>query len=147
MVLKRSTKAAIISGGIGLPVAVIISALIYWDLNRPTFQRLALPRCAQDVQEYISSSWQGNYILVIKARIPEKEFMPYVKRIGVITKYDPKVHDSDVYMALRMHLSEPKWWDAPDDFNKCYFNINSNKGFISWARYVDGVVYVLFCQS
>ncbi len=65
-------------GCVALVVGVLsLTAILYLlDTFMPSAARRALPESATDIQEYYSDSWNGDFVCLIKAQLPEGDARP-----------------------------------------------------------------------
>ena len=105
----------------------------------------ALPASATDIMEYHhNSSWASpDYVHILKARLPEKDYEKYAKTLGLKEKYDPKIHGQE-YNRFNIPVGGlPDWWDEPDELNNCYFNYIPGEEYCERIKWKEGCVFFL----
>lgn len=125
-------------------VAILILGVIIASKVVPSKARSALPDSATDVQEYYSDAgFTGDFVRVLKARLPKEGFPQYAKNLGLTEKYDPSVYDPE-YNHLNTSVgSVPAWWDEPRELDNCYFQYIPDKEYVVRVKWKDGWVYFL----
>lgn len=95
---------------IGIVALVII--LLLADRFVPSSARRALPASATEIQEYYDDSWNGDFARVIKAKLPEKDYTEYARRLGLTVRFDPLKH-AEIASSINMGVGGPEWWNPP----------------------------------
>jgi hypothetical protein len=105
--------------------------------------RVALPSTATDVHLYQSpsSGFTGDYYDILRARINEQDFPAYAKRLNLT----PMEHNPDQlrgYFAAFRKEPHP-WWEASDQMDGVYHNVETKSSTIVIAKYEKGSVYYI----
>ena len=122
---------------------LLITAALLLDTFLPSGPRRALPESAYDIQEYYSDSgWNGDFLRVIKAKLPEKDYESYAKALGLATRYDSSKHE-DIKSYIDIGAGDtPVWWDPPKASVTTYFEYTKGDGYVKTLKYSDGTVYL-----
>ena len=126
------------------PIAIIISliiALYLFDKIVPSTARRSLPQSAAGIQEFYSSSWNGDYVRCIKARLTEADLSIYAKKLGINDQFDP-IANTDIASTINMgFLDAPAWWTPPLASRTTYFQSKQNSHYLEILKYSEGYVY------
>ena len=139
---KRKIHPAL-NWGCLAPVAVILAnivTLVVWDMYVPSRPRRALPYSATQVQEYYSDCWNGDYIRLVKAKLPEADYPRYARNLGLTNRFDPIAH-ADIADHIMMSFGGPGWWTPPAPSRTTYFAYKRGDCFIEVLKYSEGYVY------
>jgi hypothetical protein len=131
------------------PIIVLLSligGLFLLDAFLPSGVRRALPESATDIQEYYSDSWNGDFVRLIKARLPEGDYHQYAKALNLSTRFDESKH-SDIRSKIDIGAGDaPAWWDPPQSSSTTYFDHVKGDDYVKTLKYSNGTVY-LFITS
>ena len=124
-------------------IAILILGITIADKVIPSRARRALPSSGADVQEYYSDSgFTGDFVRVLKARLPEADFQQYASNLG-LTKYDPAIHGAE-YDTIKIGAGDvPKWWNDPREMDNCYFKYTPGEEYYTRITWKDGWVYFI----
>ena len=132
--------------GCNAPVLCVLSliAILYlFDSSYPSAARRALPESATDIQEYYSDSWNGDFVRLIKARLPEGDYEEYAKALNLSTRFDDSKH-ADIRSTIDISVGDsPAWWDPPRSSGTTYFDIVKGDDCVQTLKYSNGTVYML----
>jgi len=130
-----------------VPIILVVLAIVGLNIADkviPSKARRALPSSATDIQEHYSDAgFTGDFTRVLKARLPEQDFLLYAKNLGLTEKYDPSKHDSISSHVGTIVGRVPNWWDDPRDLDNCYFLYTPDKDFMERIKWKNGWVYFL----
>ena len=136
-----------IKWGCQLPVAILallVLLVLFHDFLMPSTVWWKLPFSASEVDEYYDDSWNGDFIRVLKAKLPPEDYERFAASLGLTTKYDPIVH-SEIYNDLNSCGCNESWWDPPNPSTNSYFTHTKGGENTTILRYDNGYVY--FCVS
>ena len=128
------------------PIALffaLILGVILLDAYMPSPDRRALPGSASEVQEYHSSSWNGDFLRCIKAKLPESNFPTFARNLGLTQRFDPVRH---AHIAHRINVGvshEVAWFTPPLAGPKTYFKYDPSRQSLMVLTFSDGYVYYL----
>jgi hypothetical protein len=107
----------------------------------PSQARLSLPDSAKDIEEYRSGV--SDYLDVVKASMPERDFFAYAKSLSFEKVYSPQQH-SAIQPILDMAFSHtPVWWDPPAADERTFFNYTQGDDNLEYVKYHNGKIYHL----
>lgn len=144
MRLSRGVKWGCITPVVGL--LLLISVGLLYDKFMPSNEHRALPKSATDIQEYYSDSWNGDFLRVIKAKLPEKDYEAYAKALSMTTKFDESVHKEIRSMIDIGAGDAPVWWDPPRASGTTYFEHIRGSDRVQTLKYSNGAVYLLIVR-
>ena len=129
------------------PLAVITLLVVgVWlaDVLLPSHARRALPGSAYDIKEYYDGyGISGDFVRILKARLPESDFIKYAEALHLSEKYDPAVHGLK-YDAVKLGAGDvPDWWDEPRDMDNCYFSHTLGDEYVARVKWKNGWVYFI----
>jgi hypothetical protein len=129
-------------------VVALILGVFYWDRFVPSGPRRALPRSATEVQEYYRDHWNGDFVRVIKARLPEADVPRYAKALGLTERFDPVAHReiSSRINSLRNVAGQP-WFTPPQADATTYLDHKRGDDYFQVLWYGDGFVYFIALSS
>jgi hypothetical protein len=126
-----------------LGVIVILCVLWLIDTFLPSADRRALPNTASEVQEYYSDSWNGDFVRLLKARLPESDYESYAKNRGLTQRFDPIAHE-DIRSMIEINAADaPYWWGPPPASTKTFFRYERGDHWVQTLSYSHGTVYLL----
>jgi hypothetical protein len=125
-----------------VPVIIAVIVLLILDRAVPSVPRSKLPPSATDIQEYHSDSWNGDFVRLIKAKMPPEEYTGYARRLKLATLFDPAIHH-ELKSLVNMGIGgAPKWWNPPSASASTYFE-HKKSDFLQVLSYSNGYVYYL----
>ena len=149
-VIIRNVKiGCVIFVGIGITFVFMMLAILFGlsllDKFTPSGERRALPESAKNIEEYSSTSWNGDCLRLLKAEMPESEYPAYISRLDNLVKYNPEIHTGD-YSSIRMGAGDaPEWWDPPYTDETRYFIYTPGEDHVFYCVYGKGYVYAYCC--
>ena len=127
--MKRRRAVAIwIIGALGMALL----GIYVWDRFAPSLARRALPKSASEVQESYMEFGTGDFIRVLKARVPREEVDLYATRVGAL----PPGGSVSAGMTSWPPSTAP-WWNPPQK-PLYYHAVNRTAVAVGWF---DGYVY------
>jgi hypothetical protein len=96
------------------------------------------------VQEYYKDHWNGDFVRLLKARLPEPDFPQYAKNLGLTERFDPVTHAdaSSLVNSLRF-VSGQKWFDPPHADRTTYLKHKRGDDYFEVLWYSNGFVYFI----
>ncbi len=89
--IRKLTKFILL--GWGCLIGLFIIGFMFFDDLIPSNAVRALPGSATDVHEYYwDDGFKGDFVRVVKAKMPESDFPAFVNKLGLTDTYDPAVH-------------------------------------------------------
>jgi len=141
MKVSRGVKWGCIAPLIG--ILSLIAVLLLLDTFMPSGARRALPSSAADIQEYYSDSWNGDFVRLLKARLPEEDYEDYAKSLDLTIRFDESKH-ADIRSSIDMGAGDaPSWWDPPRSNDTTYFDHVKGDDYVQTLKYSNGTVYLL----
>jgi len=132
--------------GFGIPVIgflALLSGFYIVDTAMPSNARRALPQSATHVQEYYSDSWNGDFVRLIRADLPEKDYEEYAKRLNLSLRYDETRH-KEIRSLIEIGAGEaPDWWNPPRASATTFFKYTKGNDHVQSLNFKDGKVYYL----
>ena len=120
----------------------LIAILYLLDTFMPSAARRALPKSATDIQEYYSDSWNGDFVRLIKARLPKDDYEEYAKALDLSTRFDESTH-ADIRSMIDIGAGDaPAWWDPPPSSSTTYFDHVRGDDYVKTLKYSNGTVYL-----
>lgn len=119
----------------------MLVAMLLWDRFVPSLVRRALPVSATDVQEfYRDLSITGDYIRLLKAKLPEADYPRYARNLGLARRATPAEIRSRAFFYCS---PAPPWWSPPASFTNIF--VKSLEGEDGWdaLTYDSGYVYFI----
>lgn len=111
--------------------------------------RKYLPISATEINEYYDSSWNGDYVRLLKAKLPYQDFQNYAKALRLNGHYTEgcKIDQETKSLAFISFMEAPEWWNPPDKevTKEFYYSHPSSDEIYSltWhAGYVYNINYV-----
>jgi len=99
------------------------------------------------VQEYYNDNWNGDFVRLLKARLPEADFPQYAKNLGLTERFDPVTHaDVDGIIHNLRFVSGQKWFDPPPADQTTYFKHQRGPHTHSYSEVLwhsNGFVYFI----
>jgi len=141
MKLSRGVKWGCIVPVLGL--FVLIGVALLFDKYVPSSAHRALPKSATNIQEYYSDSWNGDFVRVIKSKLPEKDYEDYAKALKMNTRFDATKHKEITSMINIGAGDAPSWWDPPKATGTTYFEYIQGDDYVQTLKYSNGTVYLL----
>lgn len=118
----------------------LILAVFLMDSFIPSAAKQALPTSATEVQEYYSGSWNGDYVRLLRAKVPETDCPLYAKNLGLIVRFDPAAH-AQIASTINMGFGDaPSWWTPPVADRTTYFE-HKHKDAFRVLKYSAGYAY------
>ena len=140
MKISRGVKWGCIAPVVG--VLSLIAFLYLLDTFMPSAAGRALPESANDIQEYYSDSWNGDFVRLVKARLPEGDYEEYAKALNLSTRFDDSKH-ADIRSTIDIGAGDaPAWWDPPRSSSTTYFDHVKGDDYVQTLKYSDGTVYL-----
>lgn len=129
--MKKSSRGCLWTlGAIGLFITVFLLIQSF----RPSLPVRMLPKGATEIQEYYKDyGMTGDFIRLMKARIPESQVEDYAQKLGA----DQKATDSPGERVSWSSLG-PSWW-RPQKPPLYFHKEREYQKLVSWE---DGFVYV-----
>lgn len=98
------------------------------------------------MQEYYHDSWTGDFVRLLKARLPQADFPQYAKNLGLTERFDPVIH-ADIggtIHSLRF-VAGKKWFDPPPADQTTYFRHERGRhhSYSEVLWYSNGFVYFI----
>jgi len=123
---------------VAIAVVVVVSTVV--ALLLPRSARSALPNSATEVREYAwDDNFHGDFIRLLKAKMPESEMAAYAARLGLHERFDATLHSG---LPLNFSGGEKlDWWNPPDSLAGAYFKHEPGKESFVMVGYRDGWVY------
>jgi hypothetical protein len=126
-----------------LVVVVLIAGVFMLDRLIPSTARSQLPASATDIQEYYSDSWNGDFVRLIKAKLPQETYAEYARRLKIVTLFDPAT-DQDIESVINLVIADaPTWWNPPKASETTYFEHRKGDDYLQVLSYSNGYVYYL----
>lgn len=107
-----------------------------------TYAKRNLPETASNVQEYSrDTGFSGDYLRLLKADIPQKDFSEYVVALGMTEVYLEDKHLGIIKNQMR-YSNLPDWWDntIPEEDN-AYILYDTKKEIFKLLFWKDSKVY------
>lgn len=121
-------------------IGLLIGVLVFFDDWIPSRVVRALPDSASDVHEYYwDDGFTGDFVRVLKARMPESDFPAFVNNLGLIDKYDPAVHGSGRVSFSAMCGED--WWNPPESLDNAYIEYRPGDDYYVVVKYHEGYAY------
>ena len=109
----------------------------------PSAGRRALPASAIDIQEYYSGTWNGDFVRLIKARLPLEDYDAYAKALKLYERFDATKH-AEIKSMIEIGIGgAPGWWDPPRASATTYFKHVKGDQYVQALNYSNGTVYYL----
>jgi hypothetical protein len=125
---------------------LVVVAILLVDAIVPSGPRRALPKSASDIQEYYSDSWNGDFVRIIKAKLPEKDYVDYANELKIPFSFDASKHE-DIRSMIDMGAGDaPSWWNPPSASETTFFDHVKGDDYVKSLKYSNGTVY-LFIAS
>jgi hypothetical protein len=140
MKISRGVKWGCIAPLVGL--LSLIAILYLLDTFMPSAALRALPESATDIQEYYSGSLNGDFVRLIKARLPEGDYEEYAKALNLSTRFDDSKH-ADIRSMIDIWAGDAPWWNPPKSSNTTYFDHVKGDDYVQTLKYSNGTVYLL----
>jgi hypothetical protein len=141
MKISRRVKWGCVAPVVG--VLALVAILYLLDAFMPSAARRALPGSATDIQEYYSGSWNGDFVRLLKARLPEGDYEEYAKALKLTTRFDEAKH-ADIRSMIDISSGDaPAWWDPPRSSGTTCFEHVKDDDWVRTLKYSDGTVYLL----
>lgn len=140
MKVSRGVKWGCIAPLIG--ILLLIAVLLLLDTFMPSGARRALPRSATHIQEYYSDSWNGDFVRLLKARLPVEDYEDYAKSLDLTIRFDESKH-ADIRSSIDIGAGDvPSWWDPPRSSDTTYFDHVKGDDYVQTLKYLNGTVYL-----
>ena len=124
-------------------IGVLICGAFLLDYFMPSAARSKLPPSATQIQEYYSCSWNGDFVRVIKAKLPREEYVSYAQSLSLATLFDPAINH-DIESEINMGVGDaPTWWTPPRASRTTYFRYEKGDDYLEVLSYSNGYVYYL----
>lgn len=124
-------------------VILLILGCMLVDEVVPSQARRALPGSASDVQEYYSDSWNGDFIRLIKAKLPRKDYEEYARVLGLTERFDPIKH-AEIKSMIGIGAGDaPDWWNPPMTRDTTFFEHVKGDDNVRALNYSNGSVFYL----
>lgn len=112
----------------------------------PSVPRRALPPTASEIQEYFSPAFGGDYILLIKARLPWEDLALYARNLGLRSHFGTSNDREGPHPPPACGTTfpmAPAWWDAPEDADiaECYHDTFAEVPLEVGITWANGYVY------
>ena len=139
--MTSRTRTALVLGAVGAlgitGLAVAIS--LVWCMNTSGLRR-ALPSSATEVHEEVVDLFP-DATTYLKAKLPERDFPLYVKRLG-LTPHTPgrQYDDDEMWLGWGMG-SDPPWWDPTPSLEGTYVAQSGHAWTL--AKHEQGYLFVL----
>jgi len=134
---------AVVGGCVLVAALALLGPRILRKLTQSEY-RYQLPDSAADVREHhVSDGRTPEFEHMLRARIEETDFLPYVERLGGMTPHaagreyedDPRWLTWDAAIGF-----DGDWWDPGGDLSRTW--IYQHDRFWEYAKYERGHVYV-----
>ncbi|MEI6071520.1 MAG: hypothetical protein WCS31_06990 [Verrucomicrobiae bacterium] len=125
-----------------VPILIAIVGVVLLNRFTPSAPRSKLPPSATDIQEYYSVSGNGDFVRLIKAKMPQQEYPEYARRLQLVTIFDPATHRNLESMINIGIGGAPPWWNPPKASKTTYFE-NNKSDYLQVLSYSNGYVYYL----
>ena len=123
-------------------ISVVCSAFTYNLFTNPGRYITELPKNAKDVN-YVDEDLFPDYIYRLRAKIDEKDFVPYVEKFKM-TKHTPdRLYDEDCPYCISFFkgVKDYDWWNPTDSIENVYV-YQSNTTW-TYAKYENGYLYLV----
>ncbi|MCH7226592.1 hypothetical protein [Haloferula sp. A504] len=91
-----------------------------------------LPTGAADIQEFYRDHWNGDFVRLVRAKIPESELREYALKVGA-----KKVVTEDHPAEIISWSHGPSWW-SPEGLPRYCSSGPDQRVLVGWQ---DGYVY------
>lgn len=144
--MKRRLVHPAVKWGCLLPLitaVVLICGVLLLDRFIPSAARRKLPASATQIQEYYSNCWNGDFVRLIKAKLPRQEYAKYAGSLNLASLYDPAIRQ-DMEGTINMGIGDaPSWWNPPTASGTTYFEYKKGNDCLQVLSYSNGYVYYL----
>lgn len=123
--------------------AIVAPAIVAyaWNWANTMPPRLALPWSATDIQEDLQTAgFLPDFWYVMKARIPEGEFIPYVQRLQL-----KPLASAQQERKVNWNCSQAPWWNPTSSTDQTWYR--AGKDWAIYAKYEAGWLYVHSFES
>jgi len=123
----------------GIVGTAIVACAWNWANTMPP--RLALPWSATDIQDdLITAGFLPDFWYVMKARIPEADFAPYVERLQLKPLASARQERSVIW-----NCSQAPWWNPTLSMERAWYR--GGKDWAIYAKYEAGWLYVFSYET
>jgi hypothetical protein len=122
-----------------LALFAIPIAVVTWLAIRPSLARRSLPRGATEINEYYADSRFGSdFVLCLRAKIQERDFAQYAKRLRLNATYEP---NNPKHSRVHWPSCPEPWWTPPSSLDGAHIELIDDPNYYALAKYHEGYVY------
>ena len=133
MVRPRSAKKWALILLLAVCVALVAVSFI------PSPARRALPSTAQRIREYRHVSGSSDYVYLLKAELPERDFAAYAAKVDLTNRCTQGAYEE--HPIGFGETTAPDWWTPPERIERAYYQHKVGSTSFEIVGWQDGWVY------